>query len=251
MSTALTGLIVFACLFGAAVFGMRLRSWLPDHHLGTDTKDTVKMGMGLVATMSALLLGLLVASAKGSYDTQRTQVIQMAAKIAFLDRVLTAYGPEATEVRAQLRTVVDGVIASMWPQLNRAAAPAHSDTQAGDAVYGAVQRLSAATEVQRGVKAQAAAAVVDLGQLRTLMLAQSLPSVSQPLLVVVVCWLVIIFLSFGLFAPTNLTVTLALMLSALSVSGAIFLILELDRPFGGLIHIPAEVMLQALRPLTH
>ena len=104
MNTTLTALIVFGCLVGAVLVGRAIRGLLPEAHLAAESKDAVKLAMGLVATMSALVLGLLVSSAKDAYDTQRTEVIQMAGKVTFLGRVLAAYGPEAAGVRAQLQT---------------------------------------------------------------------------------------------------------------------------------------------------
>src|SRR6266513_2460152 len=103
MNSALTSFIVLSSLVAMVLIGRSVRRHLPDDHLSGDSRDTVKLAMGLVATMTALLLGLLVSSAKGTYDIQRTEVIQMAAKVAFLDRVLTAYGPEAAEARAEFR----------------------------------------------------------------------------------------------------------------------------------------------------
>ena len=111
MSPYTKGAIVFACVFGAALLAMRLRPALPEHHLSGDTKDTVKLAMGLVATMAALVLGLLVASAKGAYDTEKSEVTQMAGKVAFLDRVLAHYGSDAVEARALLRRALAGAIA--------------------------------------------------------------------------------------------------------------------------------------------
>src|SRR5262249_61594477 len=122
MNTTLTALIVFGCLIGAVLVGRTLRGLLPEAHLSTESKDAVKLAMGLVATMSALVLGLLVSSAKGSYDTERSEVIQMASKIAFLGRVLDAYGPEAAGVRTQFRDAVEEGIGQMWPgQMRRPA----------------------------------------------------------------------------------------------------------------------------------
>src|SRR6266576_1667778 len=115
MNTALAAVIVFGWLIGAVLLGRALRRLLPEEHLSGDSKDAVKLAMGLVATMSALVLGLLVSSAKGSYDTERSEVIQMAAKVAFLDRVLAAYGPEAAGIRAQLRETMEEGIRQMWP----------------------------------------------------------------------------------------------------------------------------------------
>jgi hypothetical protein len=250
MNTTLTAAIVSVCLFAAVGIGTWIRRLLPEHHLNADTKDTVKLAMGLVATMSALLLGLLVSSAKGSYDTTRSQVIQMAAKVAFLDRVLAAYGPEAAEARRQFHTLVEEGVRRLWPGAEGTPAKLNINIQSGDTVYAAVQSLSPHDDAQRALKNQAANLAVDLGQLRMLLLAQSVSSVSQPLLIMVVSWLVVIFLSFSLLAPPNATANLALIVAALSVAGAIFLILELDHPFGGLVRISSEPMQHALMPLA-
>ena len=246
MNSFLAAAIVSACLLGAVLLGMGLRRLLPAHHLSDDTKDTVKLAMGLVATMAALVLGLLVSSAKSDHDTGQSDVSQMAAKVAFLDRVLADYGPEAAEVRAQLRSITEEGVRRMWPEEGKMPVQLAFNTQAGDAVYLAIQHLSPHDDIQRGLKAQAATLAVEIGQLRTLLLAQSIPTISMPLLIVVVSWLVAIFLSFSLFAPPNATANLALMVGILAVSGAIYLILELDQPFGGLIRISSEPLRNAL-----
>jgi len=123
------------------------------------------------------------------------------------------------------------------------------DTQAGNAVYGVIQGLSPHNDTQGSLKAQAATLATGLGQVRSLLVAQSVPSISKPMLIILVSWLAIIFLGFSVLAPPNATAILALMVSALAVSGAIFLILELDEPFGGVIRIPSEPMLNALSHL--
>ena len=115
MNTTFTALIVFGCLVGAVLLGRALRGVLPEEHLTADSRDTIKLAMGLVATMAALVLGLLVSSAKGSYDTERSEVIQMAAKVAFFDRVLTNYGPEAAGARAGFHEAVKEAVRQMWP----------------------------------------------------------------------------------------------------------------------------------------
>src|SRR5215469_15896952 len=141
MNTTLTALIVFGCLVGAVLLGRGLRRMLPQEHLSSDSRDVIKLAIGLVATMSALILGLLVSSAKGSYDTERSEVIQMAAKVAFLDRVLVVYGPEAAETRARFHEVVEEAVQRMWPNEARRADLA-PNTQATNTMYGAVQELS-------------------------------------------------------------------------------------------------------------
>lgn len=199
--------------------------------------------------MSALVLGLLVSSAKGAYDTERSEVIQMASKVAFLDRVLAAYGPEAAGVRAQFRDNVGEGIGQIWPGEIRRPANAAPNTQAGNVLYRDIQRLSSQNDTQASLKSQAASLAMDVAQIRSLLAAQSVPSISKPMLIILVLWLVIIFLGFSVLAPPNATTLLALTVSALAVSGAIFLILELDEPFGGLIGISSEPMLNALHQI--
>ena len=249
MNPTLTALIVFACLIAAVLLGRTLRGLLPEGHLSTESKDAVKLAMGLVATMSALVLGLLVSSAKGAYDTERSEVIQMASKVAFLDRVLAAYGPETAGVRAQFRDNVEEGIRQIWPGEMRR--PARWLPIRKQAMWFTVpfSALSPHNDMQAALKAQAATLAVDVAQIRSLLAAQSVPSISKPMLIILVLWLVIIFLGFSVLAPPNATTLLALTVSALAVSGAIFLILELDEPFGGLIGISSEPMLNALHQI--
>jgi hypothetical protein len=249
MNPHIVALLVVTCIFGAVLLGMRLRAALPAHHLSDETKDAVRIAMGLVATMAALILGLLVASAKGSYDTEKSEVTQMAAKIAFLDRVLVNYGPEAQPARQVLRQAVEGAIVRIWSEARSGPGPADPSPLWGEGLPKAIQKLSPQDDAQRVLKTQAMALTADLGQLRWLLFEQAGTSISRPLLIVVVVWLAIIFGSVGLFAPWNSTVVIALLLAALSVSGAIFLILELDQPFGGVIQISSATMRNALEHL--
>jgi hypothetical protein len=246
----LISVILFVGLVGAAFLARRVRRYLPEDHLSADSKDAVKLAMGLVATMTALVLGLLVSSAKGTYDTARSEVIQMAAKVAFLDRVLALYGPEAAEARGELRAAVADAARRIWSTDPRRASQLAPNQQAGDALYISIQRLSPQDDTQRALKAQIANLMMDLGQLRSLLVAQSIPSISKPMLIILISWLVVIFFGFSLLAPPNATTTLALVASAFSVAGAIFLILELDQPFGGLIRIPSEPMTNVLSHLV-
>src|SRR5215471_14887514 len=246
MNTTLTALIVFGCLMAAVLLGRGLRRVLPQEHLSADSRDVIKLAIGLVATMSALVLGLLVSSAKGSYDTERNEVLQMAAKVAFLDRVLAVYGPEAAEARVRFHDAVKEAVQQMWPEEAGLSARLAPNTQAGNVVYGILQALSPQDDAQRKLKEQAISAGIDIGQLRSLLVAQGVPSISTPMLIILVSWLAIIFLGFSALAPPNITAMLALIVSAVAVSGAIFLILELDQPFGGVIRISSQPMVNAL-----
>lgn len=245
MSDNAIGLIVLVRIFGASLLGMLLRPTLKQHHLSADTKDSVKLGMGLVGTMAALILGLLVAAAKSAYDTEKNEVIQIAAKIGFLDRVLANYGPESTEIRILLRRTVESTISRMWPE-DRSSRAQLEPGSGYEQIQMAIHKLSPKNDLQLSFKSQAVGTVTDLSQLRWLLFEQSGSSISMPLLIVVISWLAIIFLSWGLFAPFNSIAIASLLLAALSVSGAIFLILELDQPFDGLIEISSGPMRNAL-----
>ena len=245
MSTTLTTAIVSACLLGAVWLGVRLGRFLPEAHLSADSRDTVKLALGLVATMSALLLGLLVNSAKTSYDTARIHVMQVASRYALLDRLLGIYGPPAAGVRGELHVLIEESTRLLWPDLPE---PSKPRPGIGDAFYADLLKLEAHDDTERTLKAQAASLTVEIGEVRTLMRAEATPSISRPMLIVVVLWLVMIFLGFSLIAPPNATARFALIASALCVSGAIFLILELDRPFDGLLRISSDPMQTALLP---
>ena len=148
MSAAAISGIVFACVFGGALFGMFLRVSLPEHHLSTDSKDFVKLGMGLIATMAALALGLLIASAKNSYDIQRNELTQISASIIVLDRLMANYGPETKEARDLLRRSVVHTLDEMWPEQRSQAAQLEPGVSS-DALYDKIYRLSPQNEDQR------------------------------------------------------------------------------------------------------
>jgi hypothetical protein len=175
MNSAITAAILFVCLAGVALLGRRVRRYLPEEHLSGDSKDAVKLAMGLVATMTALLLGLLVSSAKGTYDTMRSEVMQMTAKVVFLDRVLGLYGPEAADARGELREAVADAVRRIWPE-ERSGPQLAPNEQMGETFYVTVQRLSPHDDTQRVLKTQAATLMVEIAQLRSLLQAQSVRS---------------------------------------------------------------------------
>jgi Protein of unknown function (DUF4239) len=245
MGATTISLIVFACVFGGALLGILLHTVLPQQHLSNESKDIVKLGMGLVGTMAALVLGLLVASAKGSYDAQSAELTQMSANIALLDRALALYGPETKEARNLLRGAVARVLDQMWSSASLSVPTAAG----GEILYEKIQGLSPKNDTQRSLQGQALSMAVDLGKTRWLMYEQATTSVSMPLVIVLVCWLTAIFISFGLFAPFNATVVASLLVSALSVSGAIFLILEMYTPYAGLVKISDAPLRAALAHL--
>jgi hypothetical protein len=244
--------VVFAGVFGGALFGMLLRRILPPHHLDSDSKDVVKLGMALIATMSALVLGLLIASAKSSFDAQKSEFTQMSANVIQLDRILARYGPETKEARDALRRAALSLDRNWSGNTSRSEKLDSAETRAASAsFYENIQGLAPRNDFQRSVQSQALQIALGLGQARSLLLEQAGSSIPAPFLVVMVFWLAIIFTSFGLFAPYNATVVATLFLCALSVSGAIFLILELDSPFAGLMQISDAPLRNALAIVGH
>jgi len=251
MITISLAAILFLFLVGVTLLGARLRRLVPAEHLSADSKDAVKLALGLVATMTAILLGLLVSSAKSSFDTARSEVMQMAAKIALLDRVLMLYGPQTADARHALRDSVAEGVRRTWPADGRRPAQLEPNEEMGDAVYVAISRLAPQDDAQRALKTEATTLMVQLAELRTLVRAQAVSSVSKPLLIALVIWLVVIFLGFSLLAPANATNTLALMAGAFSVACAVFIILDLDHPFAGVVRIPSEPMIRTLDHLSN
>lgn len=245
MSSIEICVVILCCLLAGALAGMGLRGIIPRHHLDSDTRDLIKLGVGLIGTMSALVLGLLVASTKGSYDTKRSELAQMAGNVIMLDRVLAHYGTEAGDVRAALRSLIAGMLEgsgakSSLEQLSEAA------PVGGERIFEQIQDLVPHTDAQRGLQAHAKSLSIDIGQMRWLLFAQSGTSISRPFLVIVVFWLTVLYVSFGLFAPRNATAAITLLVSAVSVAAAMFLILDLDHPFSGFMQIPDTPVRNAL-----
>jgi hypothetical protein len=252
MSAPAIALIVFACVFGGAVIGMALGAVLPPQHLTSETKDVVKLAMAMIATMAALVLGLLTSSAKSAFDTTSSEVQQSAANVLMLDRVLAAYGPETHDLREGIRQGLTARIDLTWPPDGHAPAPLDSPQTAPtvDRIDDAVRRLTPQNDTQRGLQARALQLTSDLLRTRWLVLGSSAGSaIPTPFLIVVVFWLATIFASFGLFAPRNATVLGALFVCALSVAGSIFLILEMDTPLSGLLKISPAPLRFALSHL--
>jgi hypothetical protein len=249
-SVVISGLS-FLGIFGMALLGIRLRRTLPEHHFTEDSKDTVRLGMGMIATMTALLLGLMIASAKGSYDTQRNEVIQTASKLDYLDRWLALYGPETAEAREQLRRVTEAMIQQWWPTDRAKEAQTDNFLVPARTFYRTLEQLTPQNDVQRSAKAEVLEAANEISRTRWLLFAQRDSSIASPLLLIVIIWLGTIFFSYGLFAPSNGLVILTMMVVALSLSSAIFLILELDQPFNGVVQLSSEPMRNALKHLEH
>ena len=249
MSPMAIGWIVFALVFGSALVAMFLHRVLPAEHLSSDSKDVVKLGVALVATMSALVLSLLVASAKSAFDTRSNQLVQASADIILLDRALARYGPETKDARSLLQRSVAATIDRFWPAEGAKPITINPAESPVEALYDKIEALTPQSDAQRAMQSQALTLAAEMARTRLLLFENLGASIPVPFLVVLVFWLCIIFASFGLFAPRNATVIAALCVSALSVAGAIFLILELDRSFEGLLQVSGAPLRTALAQL--
>ncbi len=249
MSSIAISSVVFAFVFGGALLGMFIRKLLPKNHLSDDSKSIVMISMGLVATMTALVLGLLISSAKSSFDALSSEITGASSKIILLDRTLAYYGPETKEARDLLRSAVAGMLDRM--ELKESANPSQlrASNREVNSLHDKIQGLLPKDDRQRSFQAEALSILKEIRQTRWLIYEQQSTSISMPMLIIMVSWLTALFISFGLYAPANGTVVTSLLVSALSVSGAILLMLELYTPYHGLIKISSATLHAALTQL--
>jgi hypothetical protein len=242
--------LVFVCVFLAAFVGTAFRRVLPDDHLTPDSKDVVKLAMGLVATVVALVLGLLVSSAKSTFDAVDSELTEVAANVSVLDRTLAQYGPETKRIRESLRRVMALRLAATWPEDATAArVDMPESTPVAEGIDDQIQALSPQNHAQQILQARAEQLVGEILHARWLVLGRARSQIQMPLLVVLVFWQAALFFSFGLFAPRNATVVAMLFVAAVSVAAAIFLILELNQPFGGMLKVSSAPLRYTLAHL--
>jgi hypothetical protein len=250
MSPILAGLLVFIATFAGAVLGLVLGRVLPSHHLDGDSKDVVRIAMATVATLAALVVGLLIASAKQSFDERATQLKHAAAETLLLDRTLAAYGPEAASARAALRQLVETRLGQIRDGgFTSFSANALDEGPTIGVVQEAVLPLEPRTDNQRWIKTKALDIASDIAQTRWLLVEEAQSSIQGPFLFILMFWLAALFLSFGLFAPRNALVVVVFLISTISVASSIFVILEMDEPFGGLIRLSSQPLAEILDQL--
>jgi hypothetical protein len=246
MSALAVSAIIFLSTLGGIFLGTLLRRALPRHHLDEHVKDVVRLGVGLIATIAALVLGLLIAAAKGSFDTQTSHLRQITANLILLDNILAQYGPEARPVREQIRSTVGPFADRLWREKQAGQSGPFETDGTAEQVHLKIQKLSPHDDVQRSLHSRAVQVSNDLAQVRFLLFVESENLIPIPFLAILAFWLMIIFTSFSLFSPLNVTVVTCLFLFALSAACAIFLILELSRPFTGLMSISSVPLRNAL-----
>jgi hypothetical protein len=251
MAAVAISLLAFALALMGVFLGNAIQKRLPEGHLSSDSKEVVKLSMGVVATLAALVLGLLVASAKSTYDAREAEINQITAYVILLDNLLSKYGEEAQPARAALRRAIPPVVNRIWSEGQTGAqeGPFKASSE-GEAVFQQVQDLKATTDMQRGLQARIVQVTNDLMQARFVLFSHLGSSIPVPFLAVLLLWMIVLFAGFSLMSPANTTTLVSLVICALSVSGAIFLILELDQPFAGMMMIPGEPLRNALPALS-
>jgi hypothetical protein len=248
MSSILIAGIGVACMFGGALLGLGLQRFLPRHHLDKDSQDVVKLGAGVIATVTALVLGLLISSAKGTFDEMNSRIIQGGARIARMDDLLGQYGPEAKPVREQLRQSVEMMLYRIWPS-KAASGSGMTAIERGDEIRNMQNQLRTLTpgnDTQRELLSEARRAMGEVAELRWMLIEEAQKKLPTALLVVLFVWLAMLFGSFGLFAPRNVTVLVVLFMCACSMAGAIFLMLEMNRPLDGFIKVSSAPLSKTL-----
>ena len=248
MSAQLVAFIILALMLFGMALGSYLRVVLPDEHTQADSKDILMTAAATMGTLIALIIGLLVTSAKSTYDDTNSTITQGGAKIITLDYYLSQYGPEARELRVLLRQSTSAAIERIWPdqgvQGGVWAKMVAADETAD--LYNKIRQLAPQNEGQKYLQTQALQIAADMMQARWMLIEQSEINLPRMFLSVLSFWLIVLFVQFGLLAPRNRTALSAVFICALSMAGAIFLILELNHPLEGRIKISSAPMQKAL-----
>jgi hypothetical protein len=242
----MAGVLVFVLLAGAALLALWLHPRLPPSHRSKETADTVRLGIGMIATITALVLGLLISSVKGSFDQVSRDVQVFAAELILVDRALRFYGLGAEDARALLTRYTQWALQETWP--GKGGAVVVYDQAAGtllDQTEAAILALPPNSQ-RPGLTDQAAAGIRDVVRRRWILIEESGSAVSPAVVAALALWLGLVFASFGYNAPRNGFVVAVLLVCAASVAGAIFLIVEMDGSFTGLIVVPSDSLQRAL-----
>lgn len=241
----------FALILLSIGGGLFLRYKLPDSHLSGDSKDVIRLATALIGTMAAVVVALLFASTRTSYEATNSHVARLTAGVVELDQLLKEYaGPESLVLRRALRSDVDSMVSAIW----RDNAPVSGEllrpvTQEETVLY-KLRELEPKTPVQNAIKTRALAVSNDIEQTRLTLLSQPPDSLSRPFIAVLVLWLCFIFASFSMSSKANPTLVAVLLICGFTASTAIYLILELGQPFDGLLQLSNSALRYALPPLS-
>jgi hypothetical protein len=250
MINIIIGAISFAAIFGGVLIGRHAARRLPGHHLNSETQSAVTVSVAVIGTLSALVLGLMISAANSSFSARTDKVRELSLQLIRIERNLRRYGPEADDVRAKLRAWATAKTQQLFPEKGQPSPPSQTTIVMLESVQDALLVLTPKDERQTYLRNLCVTLSSNLIQARWSLETRSGYSIPVPFLVLLVFWLAIVFASFGLFAPANITAMIALLLCSVAVSGGIVLIEELDNPTSGLIQIPSDSMRKALLEIT-
>ena len=251
MNELVVGLISFVAIFGSALLGIVVARALPKHHLSDQTRTAVSVSAAVVGTLSALVLGLLISTANSSFSARSSEVTAISEDLIRMNRMMQRYGPEADDVRAKLRTYATAKMQELFPASGKPSRAGEATVRMMETTQDAMLLLAPTDEKHRWLRSQALTLSDGLLQARWLLTEQSGSHIPLPFLILLMFWLSIVFGSFGLFAPRNVTAVVLFCLCSMAVSGCITMILELDSAFSGLIRVSAEPMRQALAQIMN
>jgi hypothetical protein len=249
MTSNHVSMIALLVIFGGGILGILLRRTLPERHFLPESEAVIKLVTGFVMTMTGIILGMLVSSAKSSYDGQRLLVAQIASDVILLNHALVAYGSETITIRIQVREALESAANRVWPVATSTRITLEPEDRI-DRVEADLNALQPTTGSQAYAKTHAMTLLSDLQRSSWLLFVQSdTNKLSMPLLVILIAWVVGIFISFGLYAPPNPTVIVTILLGALAVSAAILIIIEMYSPFSGMMKISSDPIREAVAQL--
>jgi hypothetical protein len=249
VNSQLIGLVVFVLTFGGALLGFFIQFKLPDHHFESNSRDVVKLVIGLVSTLSALVLGLLIASAKNSYDTQQSELDQLSTSLIELNQALVNYGPEADAARIVFRDGFTKTVHRMWPEEKASKIeirPGGAEMGWINEYFHGILALSPKTDVQHALQGRMIQLSESMRQIRAMMYVQTVTPIAWPFFTILVFWLTILFIGFGCMSKINVTVVASLFVGSMSVAGAIFVIFELNQPYQGMMQVSPKPVFFAL-----
>ena len=244
------GVISFIAIFGGAIFGFVAARRLPGHHLSSETQSAITVSVAVIATLSALVLGLMITAANSSFSARSDELRQLSLQLIRIDRNLRRYGPEADVTRANLRAWATAKVQQLFPEKGKPPIPSQTAIEKLEMVQDSLLALTPRDERQKFLQTTCLTLSSNLIQARWSLETRARQSIPLPFLVLLIFWLAIVFASFGLFAPANSTAIDALFLCSLAVSGGLVLIIELDNPSGGFIRLPSDSMRRALVEIT-
>ncbi|VVO30116.1 hypothetical protein [Pseudomonas fluorescens] len=246
MNHLVIGLIAFVAIFGGALIGLFAARALPEHHLSNESRNAISVSAAIVGTLSALVIGLMISTANSSFSTRSSEVSRIAVDIVRINRVMQRYGPEAEDARVKLRDYARAKMQELFPAAGEPLQSTEATVRMMEATQESILLLVPTDPRQRWLRSQALTLSDDVLQARWLLAEQRASNIPMPFLILLIFWLSLVFASFGLFAPRHATTIAVFCLCSIAVSGGITMILELDSPFSGLVHVSGEPMRQAL-----